>query len=666
MDTDTLGDRHTRRNTAQWHRDPVPLTSDHCEMDINKNREPDGEGTATSPSLYCHHDQLNNNVDSVVIATEGSPGKNITGDCERVSNTSATPENGGELKRQNGNAAKSRDPTKAPSAVIAEQQKQLQEALAMLDEIVKSGDFLSLPRCLHQIAEIYIHEKQYTEALSFIGALECWHKTALAELETTQECCETAQHTEAWTGSHDAVPALGKVLLPKLSPKDFQIILAACRAPQARERQLLRVQDEDTLGAAEQDIEPISSVPEEQPNTGILKIGEALSKPVAQDTLAASGCPTCVTTVAPINIVRKDMNQEDLLQHQAVTMVHQEDSSKMVGAEQNCPDELSNHADYIIPLALENSLITGVEPCEEQEDHLATPTSGCDSDWEPTGSPNMESNASADEARGVEMMNMQGPLPLNMCESDVTSGETAMEASNGVTMEMSSNDYSHQQQHTSEESPSNSDLSDLSAYRTLTRSLIAERDQVDVECSLQKENEGIIAEGKSSEVCANGLRSTEEEDEKIDLDDEARKICIEQVDVPKGLTSILRKRVSGDERMAEGAAKTVLSKRVRFSEPQHSLEQEPEETAGSCLLLLLLMLATVVVSVAGTAAYCRILAVTGGQDAAPEASVTCAEFETRAVAYYGWLRQTSSRAASWLHQGLALFSVWISDFVTLT
>uniref|UniRef100_A0A8C4QL52 Consortin C-terminal domain-containing protein n=1 Tax=Eptatretus burgeri TaxID=7764 RepID=A0A8C4QL52_EPTBU len=665
MDSGMLGDRQMRRNTSQWRGEPVPPKSDHCEMDVNKNKDPAGESTAVkSSTLDCHHDQLNNNVDSIV-ATEGCPGKRRTGDCERVTNKSATPENRGELKRQNGNAVKSRDSTKALSAAIAEQQTQLQESLAMLDEIVKSGDFLSLPRCLHQIVEIYTHEKQYTDALSFIGALECWHKTALAELATMQEHCETAQHTEAWTGSHDAVPALGKVSLPKLCPKDFQIIFTACRTPQARERQQLHVQDEDSLEAPAQDIGPFSCVPEEQPNSGILKLCEALSEPVAQDTMAASVCAAHVTTVAPLKTVPKDMNQEELLQHQAVTMVHQEDPRKMVGVEQNLPEELSNHADYIIPLVLENSLITGVEPCEEQ-DHLKTPTSGREFGWELTEPPNTECNTSADKAKGVDMMTMQGPLPLNLCASDVTSGETKMEASNGVTMEMSSNDYSQQQQCASDESPSNSDFSDLSVYCTFTSSLITEGDQVDVECSLREESEGIIAEGESSEPRANVLQSKEEEDEKINLDDEARKICIEQVNVPKGLTSILRIRVPGDERVAGGAVKMGLSKRVRFSEPQHSLEQEPEETAGSCLLLLLLMLATVVVSVAGTAAYCRILAVTGGQDTAPEASATCAEFETRAASYYGWLCQTSSQAASWLHQGLALFFVWISDFVTLT
>nr|XP_020472648.1 consortin-like isoform X1 [Monopterus albus]XP_020472649.1 consortin-like isoform X2 [Monopterus albus] len=78
---------------------------------------------------------------------------------------------------------------------------------------------------------------------------------------------------------------------------------------------------------------------------------------------------------------------------------------------------------------------------------------------------------------------------------------------------------------------------------------------------------------------------------------------------PDGLVSILkRRRASLDGLPPPGNTTTKQNskRKVRFSEPEDSIEQD-EVGGDSCLILLLLCLVTVVISIGGTALYCTMV-----------------------------------------------------------
>lgn len=78
---------------------------------------------------------------------------------------------------------------------------------------------------------------------------------------------------------------------------------------------------------------------------------------------------------------------------------------------------------------------------------------------------------------------------------------------------------------------------------------------------------------------------------------------------PDGLVSILKRRrasLDGLPPASNIVTKQNSKRKVRFSEPEDSIEQD-EVGGDSCLILLLLCLVTVVISIGGTALYCTLV-----------------------------------------------------------
>ncbi|XP_030643852.1 consortin [Chanos chanos] len=120
------------------------------------------------------------------------------------------------------------------------------------------------------------------------------------------------------------------------------------------------------------------------------------------------------------------------------------------------------------------------------------------------------------------------------------------------------------------------------------------------------------------------------------LDDLAKRIQVEEITPAAGLVSILKRRAS-----LEGAnsstPKPVSKRRVRFREPEDTLDQD-EVGGDSWLLLLLLCLATVVISVGGTALYCTI---------GDAQSSVCTDFSHNVDFYVGQVQRGVDELKHW-------------------
>ncbi|KAM6961251.1 nutritionally-regulated adipose and cardiac enriched protein homolog [Aplochiton taeniatus] len=86
-----------------------------------------------------------------------------------------------------------------------ESQAALHCFLSCLLGLTHVQNFTSLPHCLHQIAELFITEKNYGKALQFIHAEKMFYEVSLIELTAVQGA--TGPQDDAMLGS--AEPGLG-------------------------------------------------------------------------------------------------------------------------------------------------------------------------------------------------------------------------------------------------------------------------------------------------------------------------------------------------------------------------------------------------------------------------------------------------------------------------
>ncbi|XP_041645254.1 consortin [Cheilinus undulatus] len=119
------------------------------------------------------------------------------------------------------------------------------------------------------------------------------------------------------------------------------------------------------------------------------------------------------------------------------------------------------------------------------------------------------------------------------------------------------------------------------------------------------------------------------------LDNMAKLITIEEMSPASGLVSILKKRKVCVDDMSVPATvepqpdKTPAKRRVRFKVPDDSYEHDVGG-GDSCLLLFLLCMVTVVISVGGTALYCAL---------GDAHSSVCQDFSRNADFYMGQLQR---------------------------
>uniref|UniRef100_UPI00398ED0EB consortin n=1 Tax=Pristiophorus japonicus TaxID=55135 RepID=UPI00398ED0EB len=125
-------------------------------------------------------------------------------------------------------------------------------------------------------------------------------------------------------------------------------------------------------------------------------------------------------------------------------------------------------------------------------------------------------------------------------------------------------------------------------------------------------------------------------DNSLSLDELARRIQIEESTHPEGLVSILKKG-SSDKEISQVQQKQS-KRRVRFQDPQDTLDQD-EVSGDSCLLLVLLCILTVLLSVGGTALYCTF----GDLE-----SSVCRDFTAQMDFYYAQFQQGIEKAKHWL------------------
>ncbi|XP_069378416.1 consortin isoform X1 [Paralichthys olivaceus] len=134
--------------------------------------------------------------------------------------------------------------------------------------------------------------------------------------------------------------------------------------------------------------------------------------------------------------------------------------------------------------------------------------------------------------------------------------------------------------------------------------------------------------------------------EAASLDDMAKLITVEEMSPASGLVSILKKRsvcvdnVSVSSSSESLPDKATAKRRVRFRVP----DDDEQDVGGgdSCLLLILLCLVTVVISVGGTALYCAV---------GDAHSSVCQDFSRNADFYMGQIQQGITHVQHWFTPG---------------
>ncbi|XP_060924827.1 consortin [Limanda limanda] len=130
------------------------------------------------------------------------------------------------------------------------------------------------------------------------------------------------------------------------------------------------------------------------------------------------------------------------------------------------------------------------------------------------------------------------------------------------------------------------------------------------------------------------------------LDDMAKLITVEEMSPASGLVSILKRRsvrvdnVSVSSSSETWPDKPTAKRRVRFRVP----DDEEQDVGGgdSCLLLFLLCLVTVVISVGGTALYCAL---------GDAHSSVCHDFSRNADFYFGQIQRGITHMQHWFTPG---------------
>ncbi|XP_035008849.2 consortin isoform X1 [Hippoglossus stenolepis] len=134
--------------------------------------------------------------------------------------------------------------------------------------------------------------------------------------------------------------------------------------------------------------------------------------------------------------------------------------------------------------------------------------------------------------------------------------------------------------------------------------------------------------------------------EAASLDNMAKLITVEEMSPASGLVSILKKRsvcvdnVSVSSSSEPRPDNPTAKRRVRFRVP----DDEEQDVGGgdSCLLLFLLCLVTVVISVGGTALYCAL---------GDSHSSVCQDFSRNADFYFGQIQRGITHIQHWFTPG---------------
>nr|XP_032819804.1 consortin isoform X2 [Petromyzon marinus] len=572
-----------------------------------------------------------------------------------------------------------------------------------------AADKFALPQRVHQIAEVYAQKQEYDEAIRFIEAERLWLHRALQGLTTTLQCWKDARKELGEAAQRRGVGGAPGSSLPTLPEYEFEGLLAACRS----HRQVHNAADtkqEETSGEALVGVVSLETATQSAATMAsqVSDATKSISSPSSPPQLLDDSPPGSLqdamerqAVTEPINGACKSLE----LDTEGISTTTEEQRVAVAqAAEGSTSGAHVNHGTAWDTELLDAQTSPKVQgPAEDQRPLESTVKSTDLGSALHAPGEVIVSRVAAGAGAASQKLLRDGSPPACL---DVRCGEF------GHVMRIPPPAYALQPEEADEagegppealatepscpspaasgdglvetacgRSESRGSRVDGATIDSLTEPMTgeeedperAEETKEEQEEDEEEEEEEESMEPKAMALCTlatNGMR-LQEGDEMAELDEEAKRIKIEQWARPQNLTSILKKR-GNEGSVKDGADRGRTGRRVRFSYPDNSaVEPDTEEGGASCLLLLLLMLGTVLVSVLGTAFYCYLFAdsdverTLGDSDAAATAQA-CADFRAQTKVYYGRAARCLSATAEALQHCLSAASGWLTSHLNAT
>ncbi|XP_028652762.2 consortin [Erpetoichthys calabaricus] len=518
-------------------------------------------------------------------------------------------------------------------------------------------DYSMLPHYLHQIAEAYFHEEDYEKAVQFIQLEKLYHEQLLSNLTAIQKQWELKWSTAAtqemkphrknpWTLGAEDLATLTNLCTTHQRPvvaaekpsnpeKVLEISLIALKQTECQLCSKASICISDTLSnAATEEKQSSLKLPVMSEETSILKEGftglvledQEEGQTNELDSQQREALPLSGSLLAPHT-------------HEDLRPDRQSLPASLLPVSTSCCSQPATEGEKIL-----EDVLTATESSKKQ---------------------NIKGEQWLDGAQLPEQANI---FPGHL-SSDLQTGGEEYDPSTSRTQ--AGQEYSN-----TSEKRTVLEVKDI-IVTSLTNDLenIAARDEIQpdpehmsrepkkLEVLLEQDwkSENELADGDHCpqegfrELEENGTFEGDKEqssfvftemmdlsDSLTSLDDLAKKIQIEEITPAEGLVSILKRRGSLDgTEILPVTVKRETKRRVRFQEPEDTLDQD-EEGGGSCLLLVLLCIATVFISVGGTALYCTF----GDVD-----SNVCTDFAKNMDFYFTQIQQGIEELRHWLSPG---------------
>ncbi|XP_060686793.1 consortin [Hemiscyllium ocellatum] len=540
----------------------------------------------------------------------------------------------------------------------------LQTLLSSVQRETELNDSYRLPYYLHQIAEIYFDEEEYEKAIQFIQLEKLYHQKFLANLTAIQEGWEVKQKAaiakEVTEGR--SVKALDDkiVKLSEFCASHSRPNLSEDKGEDAYRKDTVecnsRFTDQPIATSREQSAECEDASLEfakdrKKDCLASVRIALAVDKSTERDSAmyyAESSLDEQVEADRAKGMMHFDIETE----HLSSANTEMDKSCFQLHATMPCKDIVTRAQQIESEGFSEAGGVIHAGPLFHAEE-----TENLHGDLKFAGK-------TTEENVQTQLLECNKPIKF------ITDGLAVSKQSNHVFqkhVESDSNDCVNKETMSgnSEESMRIDDqatkqnqtdvLNEINEYEQISEK-VASKAEEEIQCNAALNENRMSYEGSEKwgedeyvEAFCNSVRGivspgqkndTDEllqlNDSSLSLDELAKRIQIEENTHPEGLVSILKKRNLDKEitRVQQKQSK----RRVRFQEPQDTLEQD-EVNGDSCLLLVLLCIVTVLLSVGGTALYCTF----GDLD-----SSVCRDFTTQMNFYYAQFQQGVEKVKHWL------------------
>ncbi|XP_078504923.1 consortin [Lissotriton helveticus] len=485
---------------------------------------------------------------------------------------------------------------------LKEPKERLHSLFALIKDVFEQNDVLSLPQCLHQIAETYFQEEEYEKAMQFLQLERLYHEQFLANLAAIQEEWETKRKkmVPEKKASRSSENGLDSEELARLTQ-----LCASHEEPSVFKRKHIASEKIALFGTTkfgEQREKVAAACKSDRDSwTGVVP-----KRPSQEGAVEKSASPPSGSTVDSLT---KDSSLRSASGQEQMDELHCNDESPLEAHTLSLGPVGRPRSDCLSCGDARNDTsslrLDRVQVLEEGLPLIDSLNSGSGLHSEPkngfsqTGgdSPRLEhcddSPGSVTRLVGTILgQHLPGP-------GGEGSGRTPPDRIDPCGKGCNDKTFGHVSASLPQRVAKQPDQLTEDSAEALSD---ADRHNPEItvgnfECSSDD------SESAQDEEVSYSPGEVVLEDNTISLDELAKRIEVEEITPAEGLVSILKKQNESEGKKLAQMQQKQAKRRVRFQEMDDALDQE-DLGGGSCFVLILLCVATVFLSIGGTALYC--------------------------------------------------------------